>query len=270
MSTEAYRGLKRVFRGAVSILAGLIFVSGCAEKEVDSISQLHAFLQKKRSPVVGVPYHVFPPDVIGFKSKYVREIDGEVRKVRPDGKISLPLVGEVFVAGKTLQEIGYDVAVAARKYYKRVDITVYMIEYNSQKIYVFGQVERPGPLPWTGADTVLDVLAQAQPTLLAWPEKIKIIRARPPKRGGYLPEVEGGVSQAEELVIDMKAMVEQGDMSHNILLKPGDVVFVPPNPAAKIGLALRQILFPVQPVLEAARAPVVVRDASDAVRGKDY
>lgn len=258
--------------GVFALSGVVLWVFGCAngKEKVDTTSQLRAFLQSRPSPVVGIPYRVYPPDVIGFKSKYVREIDGEIRTVRPDGKVSLPLVGDVFVAGKTLQEIGYDIALAARKYYKRVDITVYMVKYNSQKIYVFGQVQQPGPMPWTGADTVLDVLARAQPTMLAWPEKIKIIRSKAPSKGGFLPEQLAGTSQVEELVVDMKAMVEKGDMSHNILLKPGDVVYVPPNPAAEIGIALRQILYPIQPVIEAGRAPVVIQDAADAVRGKNY
>ncbi len=261
MSTEAS------LVGKLSLVLLCAFVAGCSQQNNDDTHQLSTFLQKDRSPVSGVPYRVYPPDVIGLSSKYVREIDGERRKVRPDGKINLPLVGEVFVAGKTLQEIGYEIAWAARKYYKRVDITVYMIEYNSQKIYVFGQVLRPGPIPWTGSNTILDVLAKVQPTFLACPKKIKVIRGASPRRGGYLNNEKLTAKGANELVIDMTAMVEKGDMSHNIILGPGDVVFVPPNPSAKVGIALRQIFYPVKPVLEAARVPVVIDDAGDAMNG---
>ena len=257
MSTE--ESLVRILIGAVLCGAWV----GCAER-TDSVEQLQSFLQKERSPVCGVEYRVLPPDVLGISSRYVREIDNLTRKVRPDGKISLPLVGDVFVAGKTLPEIGYEIAWAARKYYQRVDVTVFMVDYNSQKVYVFGQVFRPGPLPWTGSDTLLDVLAQSQPTLLAWPEKIKVVRGTSPKRGGYLPGSEGGEQEeAKELTVDLMAMVTKGDMSHNILLWPDDVIYVPPNPTASVGLALRQLLFPVQPVLEAARVPTTVEDAAD-------
>ena len=266
MSREAH--LVRTI--SISFIVSLIGLAGCSQQSEDP-SQLQAFVQKHRSAVAGIPYKVYPPDVIGFSSKYVRELDNKIRKVRPDGKVNLPLVGDIFVAGKTVQEIGYDVASRARRYYKRVDITVYMVKYNSQKIYVFGQVYRPGPLAWTGSDTVLEVLARVQPTLLAYPEKIKIIRAHVPRRGGYLPENLDNLkaSGAKELTVNMKEMVEKGDMSHNILLRPGDIVFVPPNPYAKVGLALKQVLFPVKPVLESARVPVVIDDANDAFKGED-
>ena len=119
-----------------------------------------------------------PPDVIAISSNYVREIGNVVQQIRPDGKVSLPLVGEIFVAGWTTQEIRQEVETAARRYYKKSDITVYVVEYKSQKIYVFGEVARPGTMAWTGSNTLLDVLARTQPTSLAWPEKIKVIRAR--------------------------------------------------------------------------------------------
>ncbi len=267
MSKEAH--LVRTISLCLLLIGSLFAISGCAEN--NSAYQLEEFVQKHPSPVAGVPYRVYPPDVIGFSSKYVRELDNKIRKVRPDGKVNLPLVGEVFVAGKTVQEIGYEVASRARRYYKRVDVTVYMVRYNSQKIYVFGQVTHPGPLAWTGSDTVLEVLARVQPTLLAWPEKIKIIRAGSPRRGGYLPENISDLKAngAKELTVNMKEMVEKGDMSHNILLKPGDIVFVPPNPSAKIGLALRQLLFPVQPIVEAAHVPVAIDDAIDVFDDDD-
>jgi len=249
----------------VICVAMCAWLAGCSQNGHKDAEQLQSFLQKKRSPVAGVPYRVLPPDHIGLASKYVREIDGIIRQVRPDGKIALPLIGEVFVAGKTLREIGQEIDRLARQYYKRVDVTVHMAAYNSQKIYVFGQVARAGPRPWTGADTILDVLARVQPTLLAWPEKIKVIRGESPKRGGYLPyrdQVENE-NQSREVTVDLMAMITKGDMSHNILLWPDDIIYVPANPPAKVGLVLRQLLFPVQPVLEAVRVPKSYAEATD-------
>lgn len=253
--------LVRILIG-VALCASLI---GCSQAGRDE-DELQVFVQKKPSPVAGIPYRVLPPDVIGISSKYVREIHGIQRRVRPDGKIALPLIGEVFVAGKTLQEIGYEIAWAARRYYKRATVTVYMAGYNSQKIHVFGQVSRPGSLPWTGSDTLLDVLAKVQPTLLAWPERIKIIRARTPRRGGYLPYTEQAqdpTNETKEMTIDLMAMVKKGDMSRNIFLWPDDVIYVPPNPSAKVGLAIRQLLYPVHPVIETLRLPVSYLEATD-------
>jgi len=243
---------------------------GCQSTEQKKIAQLHQFLQKDRSPVGAVEYRVLPPDVINVTSHNVQEITDVVQQIRPDGKISLPLIGELFVAGLTPQEIRREIIAVAQKYYKKVDVTVFVTGFNSQKVYVFGEVYRPGPMPWTGSDTLLDVLAQVQPTLMAWPEKVKVVRGRQPKRGGYIagdPESDPGYNAepasgevrneqgAQELTVDLMAMVKSGDMTHNILLQPDDVVYVPPNPFAAVGLGIQQILFPTRGVVDMVQAP---------------
>jgi len=263
----------------VLLLAGLIGVvgSGCAGKG----GRLQAFLQDRPKPVSGVPYRVLPPDVIMVRSTYVPEIDGSQQKVRPDGIVNLPLVGEIDVVGDnrtglTPVEIEKRITEAASDYYERVDATVQVTGYNSQKVYIFGQVSRPGPQAWTGANTVLDVLANSQPTNLAWPEKILLVRGKTPRRGGYvidlkeLDSAEAGnaptvVAKAEKeaddpdaitplpkqveakvLRVDLTKMYEKGDLSKNVY---------PPNPLAAVGLAIQQLLFPVRPATETIRLP---------------
>lgn len=239
--------------------------------------RLEAFLQTPRSPVSGIEYTVLPPDVLSISSTYITEINGLSQQVRPDGKISLPLLGEVFVAGKTPKEIEESIIEASMDYYKKADATVQVVGYNSQKYFVFGQVSRPGPFRWTGCDTLLDVLAVTQPTSLAWPERIKVIRAPRPTKGGYLPlskkeqkNIKGeykaagkNKAGAYEITVNLKAMVETGDLSQNILLFPDDIVYVPPNPFASVGLAFRTVLFPVTPVLQAVRLPYELDRARD-------
>ena len=142
---------------------------------------------------------------------------------------------------------------------------------------------------------MLDVLARSQPTLLAWPERIKLVRGQSPKRGGYLTdgdvrvlrgEPAEGVVEVNEVLpadeqarstvatdgwtgdpmvmeIDLMAMVKKGDLSQNILLQPDDMLFVPANPLAEVGLAIQQLLFPIRPMTETIRTPATI--ATDAV-----
>jgi protein involved in polysaccharide export with SLBB domain len=258
------------------LVLAAVMVGGCAKPS----SRLQAFLQEPRSPVSATEYRVYPPDVLRITSLYVPEVNGVAEQVRPDGKINLPLVGEMYVAGRTPAEIGDAIAKAAREFYERTDATVQVVGYNSQRIYVFGQVGRPGPLPYTGTNTLLETLAQTQPTQLAWPQRIRLVRGKPPTRGGYLRDselkgrmalarkadektgpagarallpAEGG--EAEVITIDMMAMVKGGDMSRNVLLRPDDVLYVPPNPLAAVGLAIQQVLFPIRPAAEAVSLP---------------
>lgn len=244
---------------------GLI-ITGCNGKNK---GRLDAFLMKPRSPVSGLEYIVLPPDALSITSIRVSEINNLTQRVRPDGKIVLPLLGEVFVAGKTPKEIESVIIEASKEYYKEADVSVQVTGYFSQKFYVFGQVAQPGPIQWTGSDTLIDVLARVQPTHLARPEKIKVIRARPPRKGGYLPPPDEQMDEvkrayeaagfnetgAEEMTVNLMAMMRTGDMSRNILLCPDDVIYVPPNPFAAVGLALQTILFPTRPVAEVIRLP---------------
>ena len=298
----------------LGVLVGCLLVAaamGCGGNN----ERLKAFLQEPRSHVSGSEYRVLPPDVILINSIHVSDINNFRAQVRPDGRVNLPLLGEVTVAGNTPAEIEAVLKARSREFYEEVDATVQVTEFRSQKIYVFGQVARPGPLPWTGTDTVIDVLAQAQPTPMAWPERIVVVRGKPPIRGGYLrpskedqedqedqaeksdPEEDAPATSTEEFLvakpkegedkqepltveeatkmaedaaraaeagdgsdarvmrINMMHMIQKGEFSQNVLLKSGDVVYVPPNPLAAVGLALQQLLFPILPAAQSVSAP---------------
>ena len=262
----------------VLAMALLVTVSGCYNS-----NEVKAFLQKPHNPVSGLEYRILPPDVITITSIQVPEINGFQSQVRPDGKINLPLLGELYVAEKTSKEVEEAVKQAAKKYYDEVDASVQIAGYNSRKFYVFGEVSRPGAIRWTGCDTLLDVLAGAQPSPLAWPERIIVIRSTQPSQGGYasapsvqyamlgvnhgpkgpLPESEAPRSaadanapglpapqpaEAERMTINLMAMVQHGDMSNNILLRPNDIVYVQPNPFGYVAREVEKIWSPFRAV----------------------
>jgi protein involved in polysaccharide export with SLBB domain len=262
--------------GVVLATVASALAGGCYDAK-----ELNAFLQKPRAPVSAVEYRVLPPDVISITSRHVTEIANVTQQIRPDGRVNLPLLGEIDIAGKTPKEIEDLVKDKAKAFYEegQVDATVTVTSYSSQRIFVFGQVTTPGPLPWTGRDTLLDVLAKAQPTFLAWPERIIIIRGDEPQTGGAeVQMVKSGEKEFHKtgirpervdsprhtMIVNLNAMIVDGDYSNNILLRPNDVVNVQPNPFAAVGLALQSILFPVRPVLEAVRTPAEVQNAGIA------
>jgi len=296
--------MRRLTTLGVSLAVVLVGVmaAGCGPSQAD---RLRLFLNDRPKPIAeGVPYRVLPPDVISIRSTYVPEINGETQQIRPDGFVNLPLVGEIDVVGderKGLKptEIEERIKKACEGYYERVDATVQVTGYNSQRVFVFGQVGRAGPQPWTGANTVMDVLATSQPTTLAWPERIVLVRCKNPTRGGYdfefktkdlekaaekAPEVGTDVESAPTVAatpaqidpdskqlaskpaepqqqeawvlrINLTKMYEKGDLSRNVYLQPDDIIYVPANPLAAVGLAVQQLLFPVRPALETVTLP---------------
>src|SRR6266849_922238 len=81
--------------------------------------------------------------------------------VRSDGKISLPLVGEVQASGQTPRQLEQEIAQKLKNYISEPEVTVIVQQINSQKFNILGQVTRPGAYPLTNTLTVLDAIAVA-------------------------------------------------------------------------------------------------------------
>ncbi|MCL2700088.1 MAG: polysaccharide export protein [Phycisphaerae bacterium] len=263
------RKLAMVLTVGVACLA----LGGCYDPQA-----VNEFLKTSQSPVSSEEYVFLPPDALSITSRQVPEINGITQVIRPDGKINLPLIGEITVAGKTPRQVELAMMEAAKEYYEQTDAVVTVAAYNSKKFYVFGQVGTPGPQPYTGHDTLLNALAIVQPTYLAWQQRIIVVRGSRPQDGGYAPSVtpseedltyfrrwgewrETPEHPRETMIVNMWAMVKHGDLSHNVYLQPNDVIYVQAHPFAKVGLTLQALLFPVQPVLEAVRAPANISNA---------
>lgn len=248
----------------LGVLAALATLGGCYHAD-----EVNAFLCKPRNGVVASEYRCLPPDVLVFSSRRIVEIHGVEQQIRPDGKVNLPLVGEIDVSCRTPAEIEAVIRERAREYYEDADATVQIVGYNSQRYYVYGQVERPGPYPFTGHDTLLDALAQAQPTFLAWHKRIRLVRGSAPQEGG-VPGVqtkqyyEEGIhpydpeAPRHTMTFNLLAMVREGDLKNNVMLMPNDVIYVQAHPLAKAGLAIQSLLFPIRPMTEAARTPAAM------------
>ncbi len=82
-------------------------------------------------------------------------------QVRPDGKITLPLVGDIPAAGKTSMELRESIAASLREYIKEPVVTVIVVETVPQQIHVMGEVNAAGPQPLTGPLSILQALAAA-------------------------------------------------------------------------------------------------------------
>lgn len=230
----------------VSALACMA-LAGCAQKYQD----LKVFNQAHRQDVAASSYRLEPPDIIHIESPTAPEIDQDTQRLRSDGKITLRLLGEIQASGLTPQELASKLEDLLSRYYESPEVTVRVASYQSKNIYVFGQVMNRGPQPFTGRDTLVDVIGAAGPNFLAWGAQVKVIRpsANPDER--------------HEITVDVDKMLESGDLTNNFLLQEGDIVFVPPTPLGYVGLRLQELLFPISPALATYNAPLQVRNTTD-------
>ncbi len=239
-------GIARGLLGLVVCTAGVV---GCSDEK--KYADLKNFVQAHRDDVAAVEYRLEPPDVVEVSSPTAPEVDGEVQQIRSDGKISLRLLGEVKAAGLTPRELAARLEEMLSRYYVDPKVNVQVAAYMSKKVYVFGQVHAGGALPFTGRDTVLDVLAETGPTFLAWGSQVKVIRPS------------AAEDERSEVVVNVDDIMQSGNLQDNFLLKEGDIVYVPPTPLGWVGLRVRELLYPFQPIMQAYDYAVDVKDAPD-------
>lgn len=142
------------------------------------------------------------------------ELSAEV-PVRPDGKISVPLLNDVQAAGLTTTELKETLATALSDYVSAPDVTVIVTEVNSKLVFVVGEVLRPAAVPLTQDMRALDVIATVGGfSPYADTDAIKILRREP----------DGSVS---EYRFDYPAFLRGNGSESNLRLMPGDTIVVP-------------------------------------------
>ena len=134
--------------------------------------------------------------------------------VRSDGKISLPLVGEVQAAGLTPAALEKDIASRLKNYISEPEVTVMVQTVNSQKFNILGQVAKPGSYVIANSPTVLDAIALAGGFRdFAKKKSVYVLRQGP-----------GGESR---IPFNYKDVSQGKNMAQNIKLQPGDTIIVP-------------------------------------------
>ena len=135
--------------------------------------------------------------------------------VRSDGKISLPLVGEVQAAGRTPLQLEQDIASRLRDYITKPEVTVMVQEINSQKFNIVGQVAKPGSYSLTLATTVMDAISLAGG-----------FRDFAKQKGIYILRQTPSGSESR-IVFNYKDFIKGKNPTQNVKLEPRDTVVVP-------------------------------------------
>lgn len=133
--------------------------------------------------------------------------------VRPDGKISMPLLDDVVAAGLTPMQLSASIRDKLKKYIADPRVTVVVTAMNSRRIFVTGEVTHPGAMPLLPNMTMLQALSTAGFTQFA------------NLKGIYLLRTQNG--RQEKLPFNYKQVVKGDHPEENILLKPGDTIVVP-------------------------------------------
>ncbi|MFO0773240.1 MAG: polysaccharide biosynthesis/export family protein [Nitrospiraceae bacterium] len=173
-------------------------------------------VNNEHSQLIVTPEYILgPEDVLEIAVWKNNDLSKQVQ-VRPDGRISLPLVGDVSAVGKTAGQLTDEISGRLRAYMENPTVSILVREVNSYQIYVLGEVNKPGKYPLKSKLTLLQAVTVAGGfTQVAARNKIVVFR--------FGKENEG--------LIKIKAsyddIVIRDGSSQNIELKPGDLIVVP-------------------------------------------
>lgn len=155
--------------------------------------------------------------------------------VRPDGMITIQLIGDVPAGGRTLDEISADIEQRISRFKRGAKVTIALTAARSTDVTVLGQIASPQAFPLTRETRAAEAIGMVGgPTIFASSRSIRVIRS--------------GGGEAAVYKVNLNA-IQGGDLSTNILLAPGDIMYVPPTFWARIGFAINAVLFPIQPLL---------------------
>ncbi len=205
----------------ILILVALTWPSGAIGQDVDS--KKHAAALSKTVPgaadksllIVTPDYIIGPEDILEITVWKNTDLSKQVQ-VRPDGRISLPLLGDISAVAKTPVQLTEEIAAGLRAYMENPTISIMVKEVQSYNIYVLGEVNKPGKYPLKSKTTLLQGITVAGGfTPMAARNKIVVFR--------FTKDGEGQT----KLKASYDDIVVRDGASQNIELKPGDQIVVP-------------------------------------------
>lgn len=202
-------------RSIAAALAALFLVA-CTTATSGDLAQMSAAQGKGAASAAAPDYLIGPLDELDVFVWRAPELSTKVT-VRPDGRISTPLVNDMVAAGKTPSQLAKDIETALLDYVKAPQVTVIVSNFSStfdQQVRVLGEAQKPIALPYQSGMTVLDVMvAVGGLTQFAAGNKAVLIRGSGADRKTYS--------------LRLNDLLRKGKISANAPVLPGDVILIP-------------------------------------------
>jgi len=167
-------------------------------------------------PAFAAGYVIAESDVLAISVFGLEEMQVTQIIVRPDGKIDFPLIGEVQAVGRTPSELSRFMTEQLAPFVKEPRVSVNIAQFHSTRVYVLGEVNRPGIVELQNSHNVVDAIAAAG----SWTKdtaKKKVLLVR------------NGQKSTEPININLLDIVKKGDMTQNYTLNNGDILFLDTN-----------------------------------------
>lgn len=182
-------------------------------------------------------YRIGPPDRLRITVFPEPVLESEVT-VRPDGRISFELIGDVAVVGRTPDDVALEIQERISRYKREARVTVSVATSLTDSITIFGEVVQPGAFALERETRLAEAIGlRGGPTTFARKGKVRVIRVVDDRTQVYVADI---------------GAIMRGDLTTNIMLQKGDIVVVPPNALARVGYAIQNVVFPFTTIISPA------------------
>lgn len=213
-------------RYTVWVLCILLAACGCAARTIPLVNPADP---KVSADVSGDEYRIQPGDQLDIKFFYSPELNEQL-PVRPDGRIALQLAQEVRAAGLTPAELTAVLKEIYSKELKKPDVVVIVRSFGNQRVYVDGQVAKPGLIPLTGPTTILQAITQAGGFVYTGNSADVVLIRR------------GHKNEPVAMLVNIEKVYSGTDLGQDLYLKPFDIVYVPRTAITNANLWIEQYL----------------------------
>ncbi len=203
--------MKRIFVGFIGLLVILISTS-IAFPQADQGPLLKK--QTQAEVVADSDQYVIGPEDVLYIHVWKEESLTRTVPVRMDGNISLPIIQEIKASGLTPLQLKEELIKRLKEFIESPNVSVTVMEANSFKVYVTGQVKTPGVYRLRSETTVLQIIPMAG-GFTDWANEKKILVVR--KENG----------KEKRITVNYKKIMKGDDPASNLILKAGDTVIVP-------------------------------------------
>ncbi|MBI1875761.1 MAG: polysaccharide biosynthesis/export family protein [Acidobacteria bacterium] len=205
------------FQRAKALIVGVSFVAGVNAGAAQAVKPADPApnMSPTAATVVSAPadYVIGPSDLLSIVFWKEKDLTCDV-VVRPDGRISVPLLNDVQAAGLTPEQLRQTIVQSAKRFIEQPVVAVVVKQISNNRVFIAGQVLKPGPFPLAGPTTVLQVISMAG-GVTEFADRKNIIITRQ-ERGGQ-----------RTFRFNYAEVIKGKNLEQNIVLKAGDTIMVP-------------------------------------------
>jgi polysaccharide export outer membrane protein len=216
MGAGVVRGRSRALL-AMAILPAFVCVAGCDDGAAGGPAKVTAGDTSFTPGETQSEYVIGPGDLLSISVYEAPPLSVNDLPVRPDGRISVPLVPDIVAAGKTPAQLGHEIELRLKKYVQQPIVTVMLRSFQGspdRQVKVVGAAAEPQTIPYRANMTLLDVMiATKGMTKFAAGNSAVIVRRVP---GGQ-----------QRIPVHLSDLVKDGDLRANVAMRPGDTLIIP-------------------------------------------